>query len=156
MISSNPKSRSSFMISAYDYRIKYKRKTYPLKYLYFASIFKFLQRYRNIIRREDYLRYHTQVPVVQTNTIKWYLNIFAFLKWNRRYFYVITKTLNEEIKNSDYDWDSHFFTDKNLYGTRKERRLILKSVRFIFQFNDVREEMNDFIRRYKSYIHLWN
>ena len=87
-----------FLISAYCYRITYKGKTYQLKYLYFASIFKFHQRSRNIVRWEDYLRYFSKDSVVQTNSIKRYLNIFAFLKWNRRYFYVITKTLNEEIK----------------------------------------------------------
>ena len=87
-----------FLISAYYFRITYKGKTYQLKYLYFASIFKFHQRIRGIVRREDYLRYFSKDSAVQTNSIKWYLNIFAFLIWNRRYFYVITKTLNEEIK----------------------------------------------------------
>ena len=87
------------LIPTYWYRITYKGKTYQLKYLYFASIFKFHQRSRNIVRREDYLRYYTKDSAVQTNSIKWYLNIFAFLKWNRWYFYVITKTKNEKIKN---------------------------------------------------------
>ena len=94
-------SKIIFLISAYCYRITYKGKTYQLKYLYFASIFKFHQRSRNIGRWENYLRYFSKDSVVQTNSITRYLNIFAFLKWNRRYFYVITKTLNEEIKNSD-------------------------------------------------------
>ena len=86
MKSSNPKKRSSFRFLDICCRITYKGKTYQLKYFYFASISNFIRRSRNIVRREDYLRYFSKDSVVQTNSIKRYRNIFAFLKWNRRYF----------------------------------------------------------------------
>ena len=71
---------------------------------------------------------------------------------------MITKTLNEEIKILIVLKSLTFLLTRFMRDSCSNERLILKSVRFIFQFNDVkwREDMNDFIRRYKSSFRLWN
>ena len=76
---------------------KVQKKTYSLEYLYFASIFSNFFSATEILLDEKiiYDIIHKDLPPKRIRK-KRCLNIFAFLKWNRRYFYVISKTLNEK------------------------------------------------------------